>query len=402
MHSYRWKGIDQHGTKKRGITYASSPQELEQHLLTQRIALLEYKQPSPLFSYFTIHKNIPPQLLITFFEHLTSLTQSGIDLPTALNLFVQQTSHKPFNNVISKLSHTLQHGQSFSYACGYFPDIFPLPIRNFLQSGEKTGAIDNALAKITQHLKDAHALKKEVSRAMTLPSITLTFSSLIIVGIFIFIIPQFAELFTSMEKPLPPLTQTVFSISTFLRQQNGLFFIVSLFCIPLVLKRSRKLSLFKKFTDIVELHTPWVSSWHLQKTRISILQTIALLLHAGIPLKHTLEQTLESIENKSLKKKNTVLLDAVVHGESLEQGMQQVGKKYYPEHIVSLVATGEHTGNLPDMLDKAVHLETKKLQNQLKLFTSILQPMLLIIVGFFIAGLMLIIYLPIFSMASLF
>ncbi|MFH1831533.1 MAG: type II secretion system F family protein [bacterium] len=405
MPTYYWTGIDTYGTKKTGISHATTIDQLKQNLLAQNIALLTCnpaQKKSPIFSLFTFlaEKKITDHLLITFFQHLAILVSNGVDIAHALNLFAKQTSHNAFKNTVTQLATDIKNGDSFSTTLKCFPHIFNPFMIHIIDAGEKTGNLGICLQKIEKHLEDRLTLKKDLMRAALLPGITLLFAIFIILGLFIFIVPQFSTIFNTFERPLPYSTQIVFAISNALQTKTSIFLILTT---PFIIFALSLLTRLKPITQIIDrllLALPYINNILLLSDRITFLQTTSLFLHAGIPLSSAIENANLTIANQSFQQKNSILLNAVTHGQTLEQALKQVGAKYYPENLIALVATGEHSGKLDIMLDKAAQIFMVQLKSKLHFLTTTLQPILLIITGLIIAGLMLSIYLPIFDLAN--
>lgn len=402
MPTYHWKGIDSAGKQKNGALTTQSPEHLKNELLKQGIALLEYSsknktlQHTPFFS----SKKITQQKLITFFEHMATLVVNGIQIIKALHLFSEQTTHHYFKKIIQEIAQSIQKGQALSQALKKFPKVFEPFIVQTIQAGEKTGKLGLCLENIKHYLEEKQRLKKEISQATLLPIITLVIGSIIITGIFVFIIPQFKEFFELFDKPMPQSTAIVFAISSFLRTKTSLLLVLGLFTMLIVLKLLTKRTAGKQIKDLVISVIPYFNNIVILTDRVAFLHTTSLLLQAGIPLKEALEDANGLIKNSRFKQKNETLLNTITQGGSLEQAFTTIGKNYYPENVTALVAIGEQTGSLDVMLHKAFQLSSQHLKKKLTLLTTLLQPLLLITVGLIIAGLMLAVYLPIFSLAG--
>ena len=331
---------------------------------------------------------------------MATLVMSGIPITKALHLFTRQTTHPHFKKTIKQLAESIEKGASFSQTLNSFPKIFEPFIVQTTQAGEKTGKLGLCLENIKQYLQAKQRLKKEISQATLLPLITLIIGGIIIAGIFMFIIPQFKEFFQAFDKPMPPATAFVFAISSFLQTKTSLFFLLGFVTILVTLKVLTKFSFGKKIKDLTITFIPYFNQLTILTDRVAFLHTTSLLLQAGIPLKDALEDANALVKNSVFKRKNEKLLDVITQGGSLEQAFQTIGKTYYPENVTALVAIGEQTGSLDVMLHKAFQLCSSQLKAKLTMLTTILQPLLLVTVGLIIAGLMLAVYLPIFSLAG--
>jgi type IV pilus assembly protein PilC len=404
MNKYVWKGIDSAGENKKGIIFASSSEHLKNLLLEQNIALFEHKvkKENQFKNFLNFSSKVSLEQKVFFFEQLWILINSGVELLKALQLVGKQTKSKKLNQITSQLSNDIQKGEAFSAALQKYNAIFSPTTIYLTKAGENSGQLGFVLEKISQHLKRQLKLKKRLKQAATMPMITLTFALLIVWGIFMFAIPQFETLFNSMGGQIPSTTKTIINISHFLQSNNFLFLFIG-FCLSATLiKPILKKQTFQKIKDFFVIKIIFINKLYILYDLISYLQTLALCLKSGIPLKESLESASKGIKNRYFRQKTEQVAQQVTKGESLENSFSQAGEKYFPQNLIAMVSVGEQSGNLDQMLEKTTNIFEQELNNKLRLFETIFQPILMIIIGLVIAFLMLAIYLPIFNMASLF
>jgi type IV pilus assembly protein PilC len=403
MLNYRWKGLDSIGRGRCGWLAADSPEHLRENLLSQKIALLEYHKENRIYTWIknALSRQISPKQLYEFFDHLSILVASGIPLVETLRLCSRQVSNKKLQNIIIQLKHDVSSGNSFSAAIKKCDKVFDPFIFHLIKAGEESGKIDVVLSRISERIKSRIQLQEKFRQASLLPALTLLFALTIILGIFIFIIPQFAELFSSMNKPIPSLTSTIISASILLRTNECFVILASL---PMVFLIIKHLPIFKKLKPIKDkllFKTIFIGNIIQLSEITNFLETVSMILKSGIPVSNAVKIACNSLSTNIYQEKVARVSTAIAQGKSFEQALIEGSRKYFPDNLVSMVSVGEQSGNLTKMLDKSVIFFQASLQTKIQFLTTILQPILLIIVGLLIGGLMLSVYLPIFGLADI-
>lgn len=397
MPRYRWEGIDIHGKSCAGELYASSVNDLQHALLKEQIALLNSNQTKKSFIKLFERKLIQQKELISLFDHLAILIESGIDVTKAISLCQTQKSSTACKKLLSGINSDIQSGKSLSTALTMQAQHFSPFIIHLIAMGEHSGQLATTLRRLAQHLHARQELTAQLKKAALLPSITLIFALLIVSALFIFVIPQFAELFDSMGKPIPEITQKLISISTFLRTPQSVWFWVGLPLGGLGIKKALKWNSIKAYKDtLITRLNPAL----LLPDLISLLETLELCLSTGIPLHESLNNAQQSVSNILFRKKIADVARAVSHGSSFNQAATRNGFHFFPQSLINMLAIGEQTGTLSIMISKAKTLLQAELNSKLIYLTTMVQPILLIIVGIIIAGLMTALYLPIFNLAN--
>ena len=272
MNKYIWKGINSYGETKKGTNLASSPQHLKNLLLEQKIALFEHKvkKENQFKSFLNFSSKVSLQQKVFFFEQLSILINSGVELLKALKLVEQQTRSKKLKIIISQLSNDVEKGEALSNALQKHNSTFSPTAIYLTKAGENSGQLGFVLEKISQDLNRQLTLKKRLKQAATMPIITLTFALLIVWGIFIFAIPQFETLFSSMDSQIPNTTKTIINISHFLQSNNFLFLFIG-FCLTAVLvKPILKKQQAQKIKDALVLKTIFINKLFLLYNLISL------------------------------------------------------------------------------------------------------------------------------------
>jgi type II secretory pathway component PulF len=398
--NYHWKGIDENGNRRKGVLFLKEKditigkESIRVELLKQEIALFKCGQafePKPVFA----KKPIPPEHLATFFHDLSIILESGIPLLKALNLVKNYTVYKKLKKVIGEITSSLEQGKSLSQALK--KHFSPLIIQ-IARSGEKSGELAQACFHIKTYLQEQIELKKQLRQAAFSPTITLIFAVSVIILILIFVVPNIEPFLMSLDSSYTNNKPFLFTLSSYLTSEGQrativLGLISMLFGIK-VIKRVRFMS---SWADKIIFKIPLLGQIALWSNLINFLKTLTLLLKSGAHLKESILLASDVCTNRGLSQDIKRVAQYVEDGKSLEQAFLLSNSKIFPEIFIESIALGEQTGKLENMIEKCTQLFQKRLTTRIHTLTTIIQPILLICVGIFIALLIMGIYLPLLT-----
>ena len=403
MPDYCWKGLNNKGEAQKGITFSLSPIKLQTYLLEKNIALLSCKEKRSLKSFLptlTIQSRIDPKQIVTFFDHLALLLSSGIPIPQALSLVQHHLTSKILKLKVGKILEAIQSGSSLKNALEkQKPPFTPLMIY-LVNSGEQSGALDIALKNTAIYLNKKLILSKKIKQASFLPALTLLLAVIICVGIFLFVIPQFESILLTTEQELPTSTKTILAISQFLQDEYNQVNLVS--GVFIFFLSAKLLSYHEKtvsFLHKIILQVPVINKIVIHTNLLQFLQTLLLLLRTSNPLHQSISLASKTCTNMVLRKQLSSLATRVEQGMSLREALNELNSPYLPQSLQAAIAVGEQSEKLEVMIDKSIHFFQETLDGTIQTVLTVLQPILLLIVGLFIAFIMISIYLPIFQAA---
>ncbi len=392
------------GKKVKGVREAVSTKDLEQKLLTEKIALLVCSEKrwsiKSLLSIQLGPQRVKEQDLMMFFKYLAALLSRGIPLVTALQLFYNQSSHGTLAAIAQRIHQQVTKGVSLAVALRTQDGLISPFIGQLIESGERTGRLDTVLGEAASYLQDRYEFKRNLIKAALFPIITLCFAGLIFAIIFIFIIPQFEELFLSLEKPIPISTQKVIWMSHFIQSWGFLIFLVMLPVQILLLRLLGKIAKVRTMWEKMLLALPWIGACYRMSGLIYFLKSLLLFVKSGFTVKQAFESSFSVVHRAAMKKQLTEAVRALNHGSSLTGALQNHLGAYVDDNTISLIAIGEQSGNLEAMLAQSVSLLESSFKERLLFLSATIQPILLVVIGLFIAAILVITYLPIFSLAT--
>lgn len=395
MPYYAWQGVTLDGTVRKGTLFAHNEQVLDAMLFKQDIALIRYKQIRQ------IHlRPISYMSKLLFFEHLQALLDAGIHLFQALTIISQQTSDVRFADTIYQMSHAIEEGRPLHETLAEYPSIFDQEMVHITHIGMQAGNISVALQALCYYLYQVNQFNKRVRRALLLPLFTGAMFLFILLMILLFIVPRYVDLFTSMHKELPAATQMLIRLHRFVRSYYLVGSLSLVVPLSIVLIRWRYSLSTKKWFDRVILEVPWVGPLLKKVYVVQFLQSLALLLQGGIALVPALEIAYQSMRNLAVKEQIGAMVKKVQNGQSLGDAMQSSQSSFFTQDLVLLIIVGEQSASVTAMMQRAAKIYQKQIEQKIAQYTTILQPLLMIILGLLVAILIFAVYMPLFNLAE--
>lgn len=393
MPYYVWRGIDLEASYRKGHLYATNIAELERLLLRRHIALTRASVARKAISILVSKSQI-----ILFFKQLAVLLRSGILLPAALAIIEEQTMHMRLQSTLHELAQQISQGKSLSVALQEYPKLFGAVMISMVRIGEASGCLADAIDALVVYLEMAANFGKKIASAALMPFCTLGASIMLSAGVLIFIVPRFAQLFNSMGRELPGITQWLLCISDLLQRLDVWMMMGAsiVICAVIIKVFQKKL---KSYMHSWLLHMPFVKAIVIETALLYWLQALAMLLHKRVPLVAALQITNRLVHNEQLSKAFSAIPEDVSSGNSLRFAMINVEYQPFGNDLLALVQIGQESGDLASMIEKAAVIYKEKVERKLHMITVVIQPLLLIIMGLFVAFLVFALYMPVFNMA---
>ena len=383
MNRYSWSGINIRGEKCRGVLIAHSSEEVKKKLFLEGVAVLSVRKSwLHVDWHLDLYRTNRDHFLQTFFSYLALIMNSGVDISRALILTKEHVSGSRFQSLVHAIQTDVVRGISFSQALGKHPKDFPFYAIQLSKAGEHSGQLIKTFELLSAFVERRAQIIKRIRQAALVPVITLLFALCIVIAVLLFIVPQFEIFFSSFDKPLPESTQFVVNLSRFLQSGNILWIFVVPCLLGFVVRWIYRLKKIQRFKDSF-----FLKIWYVRKF-------IILPLIAGLSLARSL------ISNHTIQ---TIIYDVegmIQTGVSFSDALKQRGKGIIPQSIITLLALGEQSGNLVQSLEKSLLIIQRSLDQSLQFFIQLIQHVLMIILGLFVAALLITIYMPIFSLVS--
>jgi len=398
MAIYAWKGKNRFGDAVAGERVANSPEELTRILQREQIAVSAIAVKKELFKLpFLKREKIKMKELAVFSRQLSVLIDAELPLIQSLNILSEQTRNKYFKSVLIRIREDVEAGSSLNQAMRKFPKAFDDLYCNLVASGEQSGSLDIMLQRLAEYIEKIVKLRSQVKQAMIYPSAILLFSILVAVFLLWKVIPIFASIFQELNAQLPLLTLGIIKASNFL-QGNILYLALGIVGLVFLFRYWHKTQQGKWAVDHFLLRLPMFGKL-MSKVSISrVTRTLGTLLSGGVSMLESLKITASTAGNVVIEKSVMDVRRQVSEGRSLTQSFSATGR--FPFMMSQMVSVGEATGTLDQMLSKLAEFYDDEVSAAVASLLSALEPVLLVVVGGIVGGLILAMYLPIFNLMS--
>jgi type IV pilus assembly protein PilC len=390
---YRWNGINTLGKKIHGEIEADNKQKALSQLKNQPLLFLKMHEKKTFF----ISKKISPLLIVFFFRQLATLIGAGVPIVQSLILLNQMNPHVFFQKMIHTIKMDLESGKLLSVSLRQF-SYFDHTLCHLIHVGEQSGTLEIILNRIAHHKEYKMHLKKKVIQSLFYPAIILSVALIISIIMLTFVVPHFAELFKTMHGKLPSLTLAVIALSHFIQNEYYIIFLLNVFFI-LVLKYARTLPFVKQKMDYFILTLPLVGMMISKILLAHFARYLAIALKAGIPIAQALKMITETMGNLFYEKIIIDLHAAVCKGQALNQALHK--QVHFPILMTQMVKIGEESGTLEKMLEKIAEIYESDVEHLITQLANLLEPLIMIILGVLIGGIIIAMYLPIFKLGTL-
>ncbi|MBL4820925.1 MAG: type II secretion system F family protein [Gammaproteobacteria bacterium] len=394
---YIWQGTDKHGNKTKGEIPGSSQALAKAQLRKQGIAPTRIRRKSK--SLFGARKQkIKPNDVAIFTRQLATMMKAGIPLVQSFEIVGESLDNASMGELVGKVRNDVAAGNSFADSLRKHPRYFDNLFCNLVAAGEQSGALETMLDRLATYKEKSEALKSKIKKAMNYP-IAVVFVSIIVTGILLVkVVPQFASTFSSFGADLPAFTLFVLHLSdvAIAHWWKAIIGIVALsYSYKEAMLRSKK---FEEAVDKLSLKLPIVGDILKSSCYARFTRTLATTFSAGVPLVDALESVAGASGNVVYYRGIKRIKDDVSSGQQLAFSIRNTG--LFPTMVVQMVGIGEESGALDDMLDKCAQYYEAEVDNSVDGLTSLMEPLIMAVLGVLVGGLMIAMYLPIFQLGQ--
>jgi len=326
------------------------------------------------------------------------MQSSGIPILQALNILSEQAETPAFGKVLGTIHNKVQQGVSLTDALRAHTDVFDKIFINLVSAGELSGSLDTVLIRLATYYEKSAALRRKIISASTYPAVILVAVVVVLFVLLTFVVPTFAEMFASNGKALPGPTQTLLDISNTITENIYLvlFLIVGTFALLISLFTNEKM---KKEFDPIILQIPAFGPLVKKVGVARFARTLSTMIQSGVPIVEALEITSKVSGNSVIENAIRKTKAAIISGNSIAGPLEK--SKVFPKMVVSMIAIGEQTGTLDTLLMKIAEFYEDEVDNAVASLVSVLEPLMIIIVGLIIGSVLIPLYLPILSVADM-
>jgi type IV pilus assembly protein PilC len=393
---FLWEGLNKRGARVKGETSADNEIAARAELRRNGVNVLKIrKKPKSLFS---TKKKIKPIDVAFFLRQMTTMLSSGVPLVQAFDIVGRGHENPAMAELIMKLKADIEGGETFAAALAKHPRHFDELVVNLVEAGEQSGTLETLLDKIATYKEKTESLKGKIKKAMFYPAAVTVVAILVTAILLIFVVPQFEDLFTGFGADLPAFTRMVVNLSNFVQSSWWAILGVILLIIFLFTQAHRRSARFRRTVDILLLKIPAIGPI-LRKAAIArFARTLSTMFAAGVPLIDALRSVAGATGNALYGEATERMREETAAGAQLQWSMRNVG--IFPNMVVQMVAIGEESGSLDAMLAKVADFYEEQVDNAVDSLSSLLEPLIMVVLGVLIGGLVIAMYLPIFMLGQ--
>jgi type IV pilus assembly protein PilC len=398
--TFVWEGVDKKGKRKKGELNGQNMSLVKADLRRQGINPIKVKKkPKSLFgSGKGKGRKIIPKDIALFSRQLATMMSSGVPLVQSFEIMAKGNDNATMRTLIDTIRSDIEGGATLTDALRRHPKYFDDLTCNLVNAGEQAGILESLLNKIATYKEKTEALKSKIKKALFYPTAVIAMAFIVTAVLLIFVIPQFQDLFADFGADLPALTQFVINLSDAFQSYWYLIFggIAAFgFAFSETKKRSKK---FRDTLEIFSLKLPVIGDILLKAALARFARTLSTMFAAGVPLVDAMESVAGAVGNAKYRDAIMTMRDEVASGTAVTTAMEQAN--VFPNMMVQMASIGEEAGSLDSMMGKVADFYEQEVDDAVDALSSLLEPLIMAVLGVLVGGLVISMYLPIFKMGS--
>ena len=406
MPVYEYTALDKAGKSKTGIIDADSAVAARQKLRGTGIFPVEVKetaarpkdQPSGQVTVSTLFKRVRPGEISVVTRQLSTLLGAGITLVSALEALITQVANPVLKKIMAQIKESVNEGNSLAFSLSQHPKVFSQIYINMIRAGEASGSLDLVLDRLAEYSEHQQALRGRVKAALAYPIFMFFIGSLVLLFLVTVVVPQITKVFSDMHQTLPLPTVILINVSEFLKSFWWLL-LAALVVAIILLKQFRKTPRGSYIWDEIKIRVPIFGSISLGLAIARFGRTLGNLLDSGVTLLTALEIVRNIVNNVLISDVIDNAMDEIQAGKSLAGPLSR--STWFPPMAIQMISVGEQSGELEKMLNKIADIYEREAESQITVMTSMLEPIMILVMALVVGFMLVSILLPIFEMNTL-
>lgn len=403
MPKFAYEALDSRGKSVSGIVNAPTKEIVLRDLRNQRYSVTSIKEQGGSLDatgdFTRRFQNVSVYALAIFTRQFAVLFNSGMSMTRSLEALTIQGNNDKLTVTIETVAKDIKGGFSLSRALAKHPDVFSPVYVSLVKAGEMAGALGEVLDRLASLMERDNALRKKVSAALTYPIFVLFFSVVVVVGLVLYIFPQFMNVFAGMNMELPIYTKALmWAVDTALNPAVIVFFFITVAFGWMATSYYIKTPRGRKVRDTIILEMPIIGPINKKTVVARFCRTLGTLLSSGVPVVHSLEIVARAVGNEVVSSMLDDVKSGLKAGLRLSQPMME--SRLFPPIVSNMVAVGEETGNLAILMEKLANYFDQEVEYALTGFASVIEPIMIMGLGGMIAFILLAVFSPIYTLVS--
>jgi type IV pilus assembly protein PilC len=398
--SFRWTGITKDGKRISGDIKAADSHDAQNELRKREVEIVSLEKRKTRVLFSPRKKKITQQTILVFTRYLATLLAAGMPIMQSLEIIGRDQENSTMHDFVTALKINISGGKTLGESFSQYPQYFTPLYCNLIKIGEKSGMLEKILTKLADYIEKTENLRRKVKKAMIYPGAIITVAGIVSLILLLFVVPRFQDIFKSFGAQLPYFTRLVISFSNFLRSYWWLV-IAAIFGMIYWLRRvHRNSELFREKIDEMTLRILIIGPILRKSIIARYTRTFAITLDAGMPIVDAMKSMAEIMGNSVYSKAVLEICHDVTSGNQLYVAMDAT--KLFPNMVIQMISVGEASGSLSTMLNKVADYYEADVNNIVDNLSSLLEPLIMAVLGVIIGGFVVAMYLPIFKMGGLF
>ncbi|HAI69611.1 MAG TPA: type II secretion system protein GspF [Gammaproteobacteria bacterium] len=399
MAAFEYAALNKIGRTRKGVLEGDTPKQIRQQLREQGLTPLsieEVVRPAKQRQHRRVPVSATDLALLT--RQLATLVRSGFALEEALRAISEQTEKPRLKSLLLAVRSRVLEGHSLAEGLGDFPKVFPSVYRATVSAGEQSGHLDLVLERLAEYTENRQQVQQKTLLALFYPALLSTVAIAVVIGLLAYVVPQVVQVFSNINQELPWLTRTLIAVSDFLQNWIGWLLLLLIALIAGL----RYLLRFEK--NIIRFHRlllimPLISRLERGSDVARFTRTLSILTESGVPMLEALHITSQVLSNRLMRQAALEATNKVREGTSLHTALEQTG--LFPPMTVYLIASGETSGKLENMLERAAIMQERELETLIGVLLGLFEPLLILVMGGIVLTIVLAILMPIFELNQL-
>lgn len=397
IYTFEWKGVNRDGKKTGGELKGSSVAEIKSQLKLQGVNPKVVRKKAS--SLFARNPDIKAMDIAMITRQIATMLAAGVPLVTTIEMLGRGHEKQKMRELLSLILSEVQSGIPLSDALRphrrYFDDLYV----DLVAAGEHSGSLDAVFDRIATYREKAEALKSKIKKAMFYPAAVVIVAILVTTLLLLFVVPQFEDIFKGFGAELPAFTQMIISISRFLQSSWYIFFAAIVVSIWLFVRAHRNSQMFRDRIDELVLKIPIIGEILHKAAMARFSRTLATTFAAGVPLIDGMESAAGASGNAVYRSALLKVRQEVMAGMQMNIAMRTTG--LFPDMLIQMVMIGEESGSLDNMLNKVANIYEMQVDDAVDGLSSLIEPIMMVVIGTLVGGLIVGMYLPIFQMGNI-
>jgi len=397
-HRYRWVGVNGAGQLVQGCLEAKTSTLAKILLYKQGVTAQKISREQP-WGLIKPASRIKPANITQFIRQMASLLGAEVPLIQAFELLRAGEDNQRMRQLLHALQCDVQNGLSLADALHKHPSYFNALTCHLIQAGEQSGALITLLTKLAHYREEQHNIQKKMRAALSYPLAILSIATCVTVGLLLFVVPQFQELFESFNTPLPAFTQSIINLAAHIKQHGLTALVLGVGCTYTLTSTYKKSTRTRLSIDRFVFKIPMLGPMTKQTLIARFAHTLSILLSAGTPLVDALTASSNITRNLVYARAILTIRDTIIEGRSLKHALEE--SMLFPNMMVQLVGIGETSWRLESMLIHIAKQQDEALRHVIQTLSGLFEPFLMAVLGLWVGSLIVAMYLPIFQLGAI-